>query len=87
MEWDNIWNAVGIFVVLVLLFVLCFFALSDKPTLRYYVASDGNNNNLVVRADVQNWQDYSMIANGLTFEHALTIVDSLNAELVRHPRP
>ena len=77
---------IGALLVLIFSAIIVRTILVDKPVLRYYLASGSQTNSFVIRADIDNWGDDYIATNGMSYQQAFNLVDSLNAELVRHPR-
>lgn len=66
------------------LFLVFYFALSEKPVVRYNLV--GYSSGLSIQVDVENACDTNIPLIGVSYDHAVAIVDSLNAELQKHPR-
>lgn len=82
----TVWCWFAIIAATIVLFSLCYLLFSSKPILRYDLSSDNNGSVPVIRVDVDNGWDGQIPLPGITYERAFQFVDSLNSELLRHPR-
>ena len=81
--WEKFWMVIlGIFLIL-LMSIITWFVFAEKPTVRYELSGC---NGLEIRADIENSLDEYISLVGVDYERAIVLVDSLNAELERHPR-
>lgn len=65
--------------------IVCWFTFSEKPVVCYNLGTQSSGA-LVISVDIENAIDDEIILVGVDYERAISIVDSLNAELKRHPR-
>lgn len=82
-EWvENSLYGCLIIAVLILVFVLAWFALSPKHVNSYYLAGDTNGNGgLYLCTDIENSSDLRIALNGVPLQEAVALVDSLNSHL------
>lgn len=78
------WTIASIFFAIIFAIILQF-SFAKKPVVRYNLGSDGMGS-LRIRVDIENCYDGEIPLIGVDYERAIAIVDSLNAELNRHPR-
>jgi hypothetical protein len=84
MDTETAVEWLGIVALGCLIFLIMWFAMADKPVLRYNLYSSGAY--LTLNVDTDNTTDSSIPLIGVSYERAVAIVDSLNSELQRHPR-
>jgi len=82
--WEGFWMTIlGVFCIL-LIAIIGWFFFAEKPTVRYDLSPVSSG--LQIRVEIENALDEYIPLIGVDYERAITIVDSLNAELERHPR-
>jgi hypothetical protein len=82
--WEKFWMVIlGIFCFW-LIFAMVWFLFAEKPVVRYELS--GYAGQLQIRVDIENCADSFIPLIGVDYEYAITIIDSLNSGLVKHPR-
>jgi hypothetical protein len=85
MDTEQVCKWLGIIALACALFLIMFFALAGKPVVRYNLGAQSSGA-LYINVDIENATDNTISLIGISYERAIAIVDSLNAELLRHPR-
>jgi len=78
--FEFVWHCVGVLAALLLICLLIWFTVADKPVRGYYL-SEGYRAGFVIGVDIDNWEDPAIPCTGLTFWEAAAVVDSLNKTL------